>query len=609
MSRRLDIQTMATFLRQAAPAAQTRLKPDPVTITTAPSKGWIINPRSDVLFFIGTPLLCLAALLLAARHFTSADIAWFVLAFFAVGHHLPGFMRAYGERELFQRYKARFMLAPVIITGFVGWSVFNGHLGFFIFLALWDMWHFFMQHYGFMRIYDVKRRPPNRLVARLDWLLVVAWFAYIVVASPHYLINFLERCHRYGFGFYSHIDPSHIDTIRHLVLAAAVLISLAYLVNLIRERLAGGPVVWPKLAITATTFATVYCAYILLEDIILGYAVVALAHDIQYFAIVWIYNHGVLKRSRDLGGSWFRFLFSDGRLRLVLIYLVLILMYGGIEGLARATGSYLIYDVVKVIIAASAFMHYYYDGFMWKVRRKEIRRNLVVDDLVQDEPAPEGLVERFRQRLRESVGLLWSFETGKMVVYFGIPIMLLAWTDAIYSQTDVQARQYLSRLTPSVASAHDDLGVAHMRERRYDEAIGALLRAIDVDPGYARAYTHLGIAFSAKGDRQRAIEYHRRAIELDPGMATAYFNLAVDYHSTDQMSSAIDQLVRAVELDPEYVKAYKLLSQIYKKQGDMTQYLKLDERARTLEAAAQRRFLGRSAMPWATATPVSPGGE
>jgi tetratricopeptide (TPR) repeat protein len=246
---------------------------------------------------------------------------------------------------------------------------------------------------------------------------------------------------------------------------------------------------------------------------------------------------------------------------------------------------------------------------MWKVRRKEIRRNLVDDDLVQDEPAPESAVQRLRQRLQESGGLLWSFETGKMVVYFGIPIMLLAWTDTIYSQTDVQARQYLSRLTPSVARAHDDLGVAHMRERRYDEAIGALLRAIDIDSCYARAYTHLGIAFSAKGDRQRAIEYHLRAIELDPGMATAYFNLAVDYHSTDQTSSAIGQLERAVELDPEYAKAYGLLSQLHKKQGNMEESVRLEKRARELAAAAHRRFLGRTAMPWATATPVFAGGE
>ncbi len=172
---------------------------------TVPAQRWIINLPCDMLFFIGIPLLSLAALLAAANYYASVDIAWFVLAFFAVGNHLPGFMRVYGERELFDRHKAQFLIAPVVIAALVGWSVYNGHLGFFILLALWHMWHFLMQHYGLMRIYEVKQRKPFNLSSRLDWLLLAVWYGYIIIASPHYLINFLERCHRYGFGFYTWI--------------------------------------------------------------------------------------------------------------------------------------------------------------------------------------------------------------------------------------------------------------------------------------------------------------------------------------------------------------------------------------------------------------------
>ena len=75
-----------------------------------PPNQWIISRQWDLVFFIGTPLISLAVLLFASNYFSSADIALFVLAFFAVGHHLPGLMRAYGERELFVRYKARFIV-------------------------------------------------------------------------------------------------------------------------------------------------------------------------------------------------------------------------------------------------------------------------------------------------------------------------------------------------------------------------------------------------------------------------------------------------------------------------------------------------------------------
>ena len=169
-------------------------------------------------------------------------------------------------------------------------SVYNGHLGFFILLAVWDMWHFFMQHYGFMRIYDLKRHRPSRLGSRLDWWVTATWFAFIIADSPHYLINFLERCHRYGFGLYTWIDPLDFLVIRDLIFYAAVLVSVIYLVNIVLEYRNGVPIVIPKLAISITTFSTVYVAYIVLEDVILGYAITALAHDVQYFAIVWIYN-------------------------------------------------------------------------------------------------------------------------------------------------------------------------------------------------------------------------------------------------------------------------------------------------------------------------------
>ena len=577
-------------------------------MSSVPSpQGWIISRQWDLLFFIGTPLISLAVLLLASNYFTSADIALFVLAFFAVGHHLPGLMRAYGEKELFEQYRIRFVVAPLVIMAFVGWSVFNGHLGFFIFLALWDMWHFFMQHYGIMRIYDIKRHKPSPLSARLDWWLTAVWFGYIVAASPHYLINFLERCHRYGFGFYTWVEPDFIFSLRDAMLLLALGLSAVYVINLVRETRRGAPIIWPKLAISGTTFATVYYAYIVLEDVILGYAITALAHDIQYFAIVWIYNHGVMKRSNELGRSLFRLLFKDGRLRIVLFYLALILGYGGIEALARATHNHLIYDVVKVVIATSAFIHYYYDGFMWKVRKKSIRRNFT-DEVGGGEENPRRGWERLTEWLQDarsrSRGLAYAFETGKQVVYFGLPIVFLAWTDTTYSITDVSAKEYLTRLAPEVPKAHDDLGIALSRHGKVDQSITAHEQAIATDPEFAPAYTHLGIAHSRKGDPKTAIGYHQRAIELDPELARAHFNLGVEYSKMERSAEAVTAFARAVELDAQYFRAHMALAETYRKLGQQPEAIRHLAQAKALHAASQRKDLTLSAMPWATGTPI-----
>ena len=71
---------------------------------------WIISPFSDLFFFIGTPLFCLVTMLPLREFVDSQTIAFYALALFATGHHLPGFMRAYGDPELFSTFKEKFVI-------------------------------------------------------------------------------------------------------------------------------------------------------------------------------------------------------------------------------------------------------------------------------------------------------------------------------------------------------------------------------------------------------------------------------------------------------------------------------------------------------------------
>ena len=51
----------------------------------------------------------------AQARWSAQDIFLFVGAFGAMGHHLPGMIRAYGDRALFNRFKIRFVVAPLLI--------------------------------------------------------------------------------------------------------------------------------------------------------------------------------------------------------------------------------------------------------------------------------------------------------------------------------------------------------------------------------------------------------------------------------------------------------------------------------------------------------------
>jgi hypothetical protein len=70
----------------------------PQNAVGARPKLWILNSWRDLALYVGTPLLLIPAFALAQAKWSPQDIYLFVAAFGAMGHHLPGMIRAYGDR-------------------------------------------------------------------------------------------------------------------------------------------------------------------------------------------------------------------------------------------------------------------------------------------------------------------------------------------------------------------------------------------------------------------------------------------------------------------------------------------------------------------------------
>src|ERR1700704_400633 len=85
---------------------------------------WILDRWRDLLLFVGTPVLLIPIFTAAQARWSAQDIFLFVGAFGAMGHHLPGLIRAYGDRALFDRFKIRFVVAPLCILAVCLWSSF-----------------------------------------------------------------------------------------------------------------------------------------------------------------------------------------------------------------------------------------------------------------------------------------------------------------------------------------------------------------------------------------------------------------------------------------------------------------------------------------------------
>src|SRR5204863_13580 len=77
---------------------------------------WILDSWRDLILYVCTPLVIVPIFLVAQARWSAEDIYLFVAAFGAMGHHLPGMIRAYGDRALFQRFKWRFIFAPIFLV-------------------------------------------------------------------------------------------------------------------------------------------------------------------------------------------------------------------------------------------------------------------------------------------------------------------------------------------------------------------------------------------------------------------------------------------------------------------------------------------------------------
>jgi hypothetical protein len=457
-----------------------------------PAQNWILNPLQDSLFIIAAPLLALGLALLSFGWLGAAAATTAILVVhvvFTVAHHLPTFIRAYGDLELLRRYRWSLLLAPVVpltfALGALAWINARGlpletFLYLYIMLALWDPWHFLRQHYGFMRIYDRHNAAPRKLAARMDLILCASWFVFIMLASGEWFAGLLEDLNArvqvpLALALPLGVLPAATTFARDFALFATA----GYLVYLFVCWRRGWFVSLPKLALAAITFAVMYVAYAPNEwmasiepqwSFKVGFAAIGIVHMTQYLAIVWRYNRGLAKSETRARAGWFRGVHARGGLVLAAVYVVVCLAYG--SGLTQVHESRWLMSLLLAIGFTSTLLHYYFDGFIWKVRHAQNRDNLGL--------AGESAQSWWQHaRLPGPAAVL-----ARQLVYFGVPMGLL--TAGMLSLTGVPANYIGHMYAAEEASRHGE---------------------------YSRAVQEAGLAFTAM---RRQLPFAAKIAQLQP---------------------------------------------------------------------------------------------
>jgi len=362
---------------------RTIMQPEPVTaspMAASPAlprpapKGYIVNPLYDWAFFIASPVLALAmGMAISGTSLSREPVVIFghtgsitniFIGAFIFAHLVIVFFRSHGNQNIFRQFPIRFTVVPLALFAamlFSKWVM----VAVTVLAVWWDVYHSSLQTFGLGRIYDARRGNEPNAGRRLDYLLNILLYAGPILAGATMMdhVGSFEKFSDFGEAFLSHI-PAYAETHSRWmtwgVLAVGVPFLIFYLVAYWRLARQGYQVSYQKVWLYV---ATAVCSIAAWGYNSFGEAffIMNFFHAWQYFAIVWWSEQKSMLRLFGLAKvSW-------GKPIALALFVLLGCGYGLWAEVSDAENNL----VISIILVVS-IMHFWYDGFIWSVRKKHV---------------------------------------------------------------------------------------------------------------------------------------------------------------------------------------------------------------------------------------------
>lgn len=477
----------------------------PVAAPRAGGGAWFRSAPFDLLLILCVPFLTWPLLTLAQARW-GPDLLGKLILLTATGHYFATFVRTYGDRDLFQRFRTRFLLLPVVLLATCAVMFATGTSGALLLVtAMWAFWHWLAQAFGFARIYDMKRGSFRPLTARLDKALVIVGFVGAVTLNDGSLATFGKVFLDAGVPLPSAAQFAGVQTV---VLAALVAVAALYLGNLGWAIAKGLPWSWQKQLMHVTTIGYYWFAFAWLPNVLIAYVLYELFHDVQYYAITWLTCRQRVRRPGV--APWFTRMFRPGPVA-VLGFVAAMTAFGGLDLFGRRVSTDpTLRQVATVVFITAALLHYYYDGFIWKAREASLGGDLGIQGGLRAAVVP---------------GLRHAAEWG----LFFVPLIAIAATCRPVTEPRARA-EALASLAPNDFLSRAELGLELAKAGEREAAAEHYRAAIALHPDYGRARANYGATLELLGELDEARTQYERALALpdrESSHAQAHVNLGV----------------------------------------------------------------------------------
>lgn len=335
---------------------------------SAVSLRWIINGREDLVWFIGSVVTSYALFALYVSGILPLIpmvVGWAILI--DAPHVFATFSRTYFDRTE-RRARKRLLLGSLLFF-IIGPLMVLARLGlvFFFLAALWAYYHLVKQHYGFMVLYKKKNDDLARTDNFLDRGFLLLAFTYPFVA-------FIAR------------DPSAmqrvpaqlhfvINALEVALLVATIAFGTAWLVRQVQRAVQSQPLNVPKYLLLAAAIPMHWVVLLtpMPNKTIAIVAILTIYHNLQYHRLIWFHNR---KYTSTADGKE-RYGAAELISRRLLYYIAFGILFGLWYQLPRRlldhssdpTTMSLPVQVLAAFFWGYAFIHYYLDSKIWRVRR------------------------------------------------------------------------------------------------------------------------------------------------------------------------------------------------------------------------------------------------
>ena len=333
---------------------------------------YLISRGYDWAFFLLPPLASLLLGMLLSRTALSTHPfriggsdqtgTRFIIGILIHAHLVAALLRSHGNPAIRRLHPLRFFLAPVLLFLAIRSSAWIA-LSSTVIAVWWDVWHSGAQTFGFGRIYDRNAGNPPDVGRRLDYWLNLILYAGPIVGGVT-LIDHLVQLDGYqelGTQLFVNVPVYAVRWRRWLALGSLFGVGLFlvyYVVSYIRLQRQGYRVSGLKVFLFASTAA---CSVYTWGFNSWGEAffIMNLFHAVQYLALVWA------TEGRHLAARLGRL--GKHKALVLALYLASLLLYGlGAEVVDLSHEN--LWSITMVV----TLLHFWYDGFIWSVGKKQI---------------------------------------------------------------------------------------------------------------------------------------------------------------------------------------------------------------------------------------------